>query len=546
MGHDRRVDACPFRGAPVTDSLGVPRAAAKCGVSLPVFRCVHGDRVEAEVTARDCRECWLFGRDVVGSDLWRNDQATPSLSAEQMSRLIKHAPPGDWPGGWTGWENVQQAHLILLREILDRLSPYPAGVYSGRGIVVSVNAKPGMSSGKDLSHGYFPGAWAAVKELRRLGCQLPVLFAYLGDLEWDWSLTEMVKPLGVECLDLLRENEHDPMRILAGWESKVYAIIRAPFEEVLYLDADNLPLADPTFLFDTAVYREAGCVLWPDVGPHPSLGKKEWLPKEVWDAVGLPHDPDCRAAESGQLLINKRSWWRELCVTRWLNEHSDRYFAILFGDKDTFVLGGEIIGHRDCVPARYHMVPGTPNGDAGSLHQCWNGRPVFQHCTQNKPGLHGYPRFGLIVNRGHIADHLVELRYLWHGRLWHNESPNAAEAKLLSGMIGRDYIYSRTGLDSRPLRLLSDNTVSYRRGMARCEAGWSVFVRHGETRLVLSDVEGSPTAVFRQDGRGGWKGRWLQYEQCECSLVPEGEVHDMGRSDQTYRPISVHGDDKKQ
>src|SRR5262249_33728210 len=145
--------------------------------------------------------------------------------------------------------------------------PYPEGRYAGRGIVTCVNAKPGLSSGKDLPHGYFPGAWVLVKELRRLGCTLPVTFAHLGPLEWDPQLTRLVRPLGVEVLDLREVERHDPMRILAGWETKVYAIQHAPYEEVLFLDADNVPARDPSFLFEESAYREAGSVFWPDLPP---------------------------------------------------------------------------------------------------------------------------------------------------------------------------------------------------------------------------------------------------------------------------------------
>lgn len=42
------------------------------------------------------------------------------------------------------------------------------------------------------------------------------------------------------------------------------AIARSSFSEVLYLDSDNVPLVDPTFLFDSPTYQKHGIVLWPD------------------------------------------------------------------------------------------------------------------------------------------------------------------------------------------------------------------------------------------------------------------------------------------
>jgi len=36
------------------------------------------------------------------------------------------------------------------------------------------------------------------------------------------------------------------------------------FSEVLYLDSDNIPLTDPSYLFDHEVYKRHGAVFWPD------------------------------------------------------------------------------------------------------------------------------------------------------------------------------------------------------------------------------------------------------------------------------------------
>lgn len=49
---------------------------------------------------------------------------------------------------------------------------------------------------------------------------------------------------------------------------KAEAIIASSFSEVLYLDSDNVPLRDPTYLFDAELYAgkgQPGIVLWPDL-----------------------------------------------------------------------------------------------------------------------------------------------------------------------------------------------------------------------------------------------------------------------------------------
>src|SRR5262249_38949496 len=156
------------------------------------------------------------------------------------------------------------------------------------------------SSGKNLPQGYLPGAWVLASELRRLGCALPITFAHLGPAEWDPRLTRLVRPLGVETLDLEEEARQDPMRILAGWETKVFAILHAPYEEVLFLDADNVPARNPAFLFDDPHYKQAGAVFWPDLPPY---DRAEWLPEAVWKNVGLGKRDEVDF-ESGQLLVD--------------------------------------------------------------------------------------------------------------------------------------------------------------------------------------------------------------------------------------------------
>lgn len=444
--------------------------------------------------------------------------ATPKMSAQEMATLIKKSPPGPWPQGWAGWENVREAHVLLLNEFIKDIPPYPEGRYKGRGVVSSVNAKPGWSSGKNLNHGYFPGAYVMVNELRRLGCELPVTFAHLGPMEWDHNLSRIVSPLGVDVIDLRERNKAEPMRILAGWESKVYSILQAPYEQVLFLDADNIPLKDPTYLFDSPHLKHYGAILWPDVPPY---DRDEWLPPAVWLNMGLPVG-DTQAAESGQLLIDKRACWRELMVCKWLNEHSDYVYNWLFGDKDTFVMAWHKIHHTNNGHGKlqYHMVNRSPGGNHGSLIQHWvDGSPLFQHGTRNKPTAQGYPHPDAVLPRTHCEKHLQTLRSVWNGRLWQNDTPTEQERLLMSDLMSRIYLYERVKMDKRPMRFLEDHRIG--RGLAGLETDWNVFSIDGRHTLVISGMNGTPTCLLDYHNEEGvWRGRWLQHERCEVVLSP--------------------------
>ncbi len=439
-------------------------------------------------------------------------QATEKLPVEAMMDLLRYAPPGPWPDGWHSWSNVEQAHIRLLDELVSKLTPYPESRFrKGRCIVSCVSAKPGHSSGKDLQHGYLPAAWVMVQELRRLGCSLPIFFCHLGPLEWSPKLTALVEPLGVEVIDLRAIERRYPARILAGWESKAYAIQNSPYEEVLFLDADNVPVQNPTKLFDEPSYQEHGAIFWPDLPPY---NRKEWLPKEVWAAIGLPYDPGADF-ESGQLVINKRQCWKELAVTRWLNDHSDRYYKIVFGDKSTFRLGWAKLGTKYGIPSQ---AAGW-NGGAIMQHDL-QGALLFEHCAQNKPTLEGYPKKrgdlpACLTNARACRDHLAQLRECWDGQVWSGNG-EGVDAELAEALIGRTFLYRRVGLGERRLRLLEDNRIGA--GAARCEFSWGIQ----DGKLAVSDIDGKPTMVLDRRPDGIWVGDWLEHEKCAVELIPQG------------------------
>lgn len=484
-----------------------------------MFEC-HRPPLNPEANDWICAHCQLHERRTPMNPC---DRAAESLTVEQMIEVIETSPPGPWPHGWEEWSNVNDALARMLEKRVKDSQPYPEGKHEGRGIVVSVNAKPGWSSGKNLPNGYFPGAWVLVNELRRHGCELPILFTHLGTPEWDPMLTRLVKPLGVTVMDLREQEKSDPWRILAGWESKLAGILWAPFREVLYLDADNVPLHDPSFLFDAPEYLEKGALFWPDLPPStPDHKRKEWLPEACWNSCGMAYRK-LVDAESGQLLIDKERCWTELTAARFLNEHSDRFYKVVFGDKSTFTLGwwktAEVMGKG---PA-YNLVD-TPAGWDGSaiLQHEPGGRILFQHCVRNKPSLSGYSRRHL-HHQEECDGHLKELRKLWSGKLWRNDRPNQREREIIRQVAGRQFAYRRliNGEPARNMALLPGGRIG--EGAAECEARWEVhevdWFSGTECVLTLCG-EDKPTCHLRRGADGTWRGEWLEHERMQVEVAP--------------------------
>ena len=168
-----------------------------------------------------------------------------------------------------------------------------------------------------------------------------------------------------------RFRERHPSRILNGWELKPYAIIHSEFEEVLYLDADNLAVVNPAFLFENERYHELGAIFWPDYGCL--------IPERaIWRICDIPYryEPEL---ETGQMVIHKRLSWEPLQLAMHMNEHSDFYYQHINGDKETFHFAWHILGQSYAIPPFHVQVLGHT-----FLQHDFRGSVLFQHRIGDK------------------------------------------------------------------------------------------------------------------------------------------------------------------
>ncbi|CAF1481584.1 unnamed protein product [Rotaria sordida] len=130
---------------------------------------------------------------------------------------------------------------------------YPAGKYSGVGIVSSAYGR--YDSCTRLI--------ASLKLLRWLNCQLPVeIFSFPGELSSD-EITKLTQISGVTSV-IIDDEESLADRNRAQYAVKPRAILKSRFEHVLWLDSDNIPVRDPTYLFYLPEYKRSTAIFWPD------------------------------------------------------------------------------------------------------------------------------------------------------------------------------------------------------------------------------------------------------------------------------------------
>ena len=124
---------------------------------------------------------------------------------------------------------------------------------------------------------YLLNAYVNLHMLRDSGCHLPVEIWYIGEKEIVPSIMKKLKEINAVCKDV---TAHFPYPI-KGFEVKVHAIIASSFEEVMLLDADNVVLQNPEFLFDSPHFIKKGALFWPDVQ---SIEQNNLL----WDVLSFP------------------------------------------------------------------------------------------------------------------------------------------------------------------------------------------------------------------------------------------------------------------
>ncbi|CAI5737435.1 unnamed protein product [Hyaloperonospora brassicae] len=180
------------------------------------------------------------------------------------------------------------------------------------------------------------GLYAIVRTLRLLGCALAVEV---------WIDTREIRATH-SVLEELQAHYHVLVRVIedpnaSKFHAKPYAIYHSKFESVLWLDSDNIPVRDPTYLFDTPEFVKHGALFWPDFW-RPSIGTPFNVHQQsaLWPLLDMPFI-DMFEQESGQLLVNRSRSQAALSKLMFYSSHMPRLLTdwqLVWGDKDLFRL----------------------------------------------------------------------------------------------------------------------------------------------------------------------------------------------------------------
>ena len=370
----------------------------------------------------------------------------------------------------------------LRRQLAERCSehgPYPAHLFAGSGIVICAGGAA-----------IFTNAYVLIHVLRReLGCRLPIEVWHFGASELSDRMRSLLRALDADPVDADSVIASTGVAIGDGWQLKSLALMWSRFEQVLLLDADQVPEIDPSSLMHWPEFAATGAVLWPDICSI--------LPDNpIWNACDL-EPRRIRAVESGQLLIDKARHWRALRIILFLNEHADAYYRMVYGDKDLFLLGLILAAEP------YALVPHLPFSDQPwcLFQRDFEGNRLFQHRTGAKW------RYGL--QQDYVPSFryleaceraLTDLRGLWNGTVF-NPPPRSHRARQteahLAGLPPARVDLSAGG--RLMLELLAHNEI----GLGRTSHLRNWFCTDDPLELVLCGV-GEPLRL-----RSVSPGRWI-------------------------------------
>jgi alpha 1,2-mannosyltransferase len=223
-----------------------------------------------------------------------------------------------------------------------------------------------------------PSVYATIRLLRSYACTLHIEL---------WSLESEMGSNPLEESSLLKAlvNEHGPISLhniteedVASFNTKVFALAHSKLDQVLFLDADNAPVKDPTYLFSSPEFEKTGAIFWPDFW-HPNCTIFNINAGSLlWELVDLPFT-DMFEQESGQLLIDRRRAALALGVVQLLALRDPNHFErlkLLHGDKDLFRLAWLKTN------TTFHMIS-TPPAAAGMVNSGqFCGMTMAQHDTE--------------------------------------------------------------------------------------------------------------------------------------------------------------------
>lgn len=348
---------------------------------------------------------------------WRQTSRVSGLDAHSISlanrqtqlwqylhrKIVEHAPKGPLPKlsrgiGLPRFSAVEEMprlnYLANADEVLSPMQKAHDGFLKAIQVPFDHAYIPGTKGIVSSAGGhYLPTFVVSLHMLRRTGSQLPVeVFLNEWD-EYDPYICEVALPkLNAQCkvlVDMLTADGTESYSGIKSFQIKPIAMVFSSFEEVLWLDADCVPLHDPSILLDSQPFTSTGLVTWPDF----------WGSTIAPVYFEISRQPDFAltkrpSTESGMLIVSKKTHFLALLLSTYYVFYGPEQYYELFdqgapgqGDKDAYLCAAGALGLPFYQVSEPVADLGHPASDGGVLGVAMlQADPIedYQLTSQNK------------------------------------------------------------------------------------------------------------------------------------------------------------------
>ncbi len=247
-----------------------------------------------------------------------------------------------------------------------------------------------------------------IRSLRFVNCTLPIIIAYAGNNDLDQEERDYLREkMHVRLLDVAKYFDNALLK-LKGFEIKPFALLAAPFQEVILMDADCVILRNPEELFSDEDYLTHHAILFRDrtaVWADRAEKQQKWfetqMPLPLSESVVKSRMYNGKTGfeiESGLVVWNKQHRLFGLLAACKMNAWVERtqFYDVFLGDKEAFWLGLELVREtftdmQQSTPAAIGIL--EPNGPSSGEWVC--STHIFHLDREGRP---------LWFNAGIVAD----------------------------------------------------------------------------------------------------------------------------------------------
>eukprot|EP00835_Amoeboradix_gromovi_P000603 NODE_22_length_38364_cov_0.248661.p6 type:complete len:602 gc:universal NODE_22_length_38364_cov_0.248661:37987-36182(-) len=183
-----------------------------------------------------------------------------------------------------------------------------------------------------------------------------------------------IKNLEVISIKPILKEYNIPILTDHNYHYKFSALLSSSFRHILFLDADSVPIHEPSWIFDDQIYKLTGLVMFPDM----------WKtnPKNpIYEVIGF-ECVDELEAETGQFFIDKYRHYHTIFLSFLMMKDQHLWYKFFFGDKDVLRWAARYLGNSVYVEQTFIKSLGFRLDDylcGQTMIQSFSGILMFFH-----------------------------------------------------------------------------------------------------------------------------------------------------------------------